>query len=71
MYLLRKGAYKDFFHIILKHAGIKGICTEEKEKSYDSSNICSNFGQISVISVTKQIIIIRKDKKACIEKLIR
>ena len=50
MYLLRKGAYRAFLHIILKGYTIsnklvsKVFAQKKGEKSYDSSNMCSNFG---------------------------
>ena len=51
MYLLRKGAYRDFLHAILKAHTIsnmlvsKSICTEERgEKVMTATNMCSNFG---------------------------
>ena len=50
MYLLRKVAYRDILHIILKHtpnkqkAGIKSICTEGRREVMTATNMCSNFG---------------------------
>ena len=51
IYLLRKGAYRDFLHIIThnkQQAGIKSICTEERKKKLWQLQICV---QIFVVSV--------------------
>ena len=54
MYLLKKGAYGDFLNI-LKHTnkqqvGIKSICTEEREKSYDRKKYVFKFWRFEVES---------------------
>ena len=52
MYLLRKGAYRDISHIILKHTISNKLTTKVSAQkkggeSYDSYNVCV---QISVVS---------------------
>ena len=44
---LRKSAYRDFLHIILKHtqAGIIIICTEEREEVMTGTKKYANFGK--------------------------
>ena len=50
IYLLRKGAYRDFLHIIFKHTTIsnklvsKVFAQKKGEKSYDNSNVYSDLG---------------------------
>ena len=49
MYLLRKGAYREISHNHLKAHTIRNkvvsnVSAQKGEKSYDATNICSNFG---------------------------
>ena len=51
MYLLRKGAYRDFFftyhfkaHTISNKLVSKVFAQKKGGKGYDSSNMCSDFG---------------------------
>ena len=49
MYLLRKGAYRDISHHLKAHTIsnklVSKVSAQKKGgKSYDSSNMCSNFG---------------------------